>query len=357
MMKIDETIPKIDVLIEENNIFDGAKEILEKIRPNWPVEKIKYKLLTDGITNKLIGCNVEGENEEETVLVRIYGNKTDLLIDRKAETRNILLLNKLSLAPQLYATFHNGLAYQFVPGTTLSSKTVIKPEIYKLVARRMARMHKVKNGINQKNCTPSLWNKMQRFLDLVPHDFTDPRKQKRFLELNLPKKGDLQKEKEFLKHHLSQNESLVVFAHNDLLLGNVIYTEKSNNVTFIDFEYAGFNYQAYDIGNHFAEFAGVDDVDYSYYPNKQLQCDWLKTYLEEFSDKIVTECDIEELYVMVNKYALAAHLFWGIWCLIQAEHSYIDFDFLKYAQQRLGEYFTKKPEYLALGLQEHPNKL
>lgn len=30
----------------------------------------------------------------------------------------------------------------------------------------------------------------------------------------------------------------------------------SGNVKFIDYEYAGYNYQAYDIGNHFNEFAG-----------------------------------------------------------------------------------------------------
>ena len=30
----------------------------------------------------------------------------------------------------------------------------------------------------------------------------------------------------------------------------------TGNVKFIDYEYAGYNYQAYDIGNHFNEFAG-----------------------------------------------------------------------------------------------------
>lgn len=47
-----------------------------------------------------------------------------------------------------------------------------------------------------------------------------------------------------------------VFCHNDLLLGNVIYTEALNKVTFIDYEYAEYNYQGFDIGNHFTEFAG-----------------------------------------------------------------------------------------------------
>lgn len=30
----------------------------------------------------------------------------------------------------------------------------------------------------------------------------------------------------------------------------------TGRVRFIDYEYAGYNYQAFDIGNHFNEFAG-----------------------------------------------------------------------------------------------------
>jgi len=32
-----------------------------------------------------------------------------------------------------------------------------------------------------------------------------------------------------------------------------VYVEK---VSFIDFEYVGYNYQAFDIANHFCEYAG-----------------------------------------------------------------------------------------------------
>ncbi len=56
---------------------------------------------------------------------------------------------------------------------------------------------------------------------------------------------------------LEKSNSEIVFCHNDLLLGNVIYTENLKKVTFIDYEYADYNYQAFDIGNHFAEFAGI----------------------------------------------------------------------------------------------------
>lgn len=47
-------------------------------------KKFFLQLLTDGITNKLVKCTY---NINEVVLVRVYGRKTDLLIDRTAETR------------------------------------------------------------------------------------------------------------------------------------------------------------------------------------------------------------------------------------------------------------------------------
>jgi ethanolamine kinase len=52
-------------------------------------------VFTDGITNKLIGCFHE-ESPQDVVLVRVYGHKTDLLIDRNAETRNIQVLVSLA---------------------------------------------------------------------------------------------------------------------------------------------------------------------------------------------------------------------------------------------------------------------
>lgn len=61
---------------------------------------------------------------------------------------------------------------------------------------------------------------------------------------------------ERLKSQLTKTESPIVFAHNDLLLGNVIYNKDEGTISFIDYEYAMYNYQAYDIANHFNEFVG-----------------------------------------------------------------------------------------------------
>jgi Predicted choline kinase involved in LPS biosynthesis len=73
--------------------------------------------------------------------------------------------------------------------------------------------------------------------------------------------SQLQSDWQYIETALSKTKSPVVFCHNDLLLGNIIYDETEDKVTFIDYEYAGVNYQAFDIANHFDEFAG----EYTYF--------------------------------------------------------------------------------------------
>lgn len=55
-------------------------------------------------------------------------------------------------------------------------------------------------------------------------------------------------------------------------------------------------------------------------------------YLDEYyGDRRteITDEEIEELYNQVNKFAVAAHFLWGVWALLQAYHSSIDFDFME----------------------------
>jgi ethanolamine kinase len=139
------------------------------------------QLFTDGITNKLVGCfyNDLDNNTADVILVRIYGNKTDLLIDRDAEKRNITVLHKHGLAPELFATFTNGLCYEYVPGYTLNPNNICEPKIWRLVATHMAKMHKLPLTPEQSTAEPMLKTKTLRFLDLIPQQFADRVKQEK----------------------------------------------------------------------------------------------------------------------------------------------------------------------------------
>lgn len=99
--------------------------------------------LTGGTTNMLLSCDDPASNER--VLVRIYGLKTELFIDRGAEVigvvislpnqrrsinqsddvngsplgfqvRNMRLLHSHGLAPPVYLAFRNGLCYGYFKG-------------------------------------------------------------------------------------------------------------------------------------------------------------------------------------------------------------------------------------------------
>ncbi|KAL7015994.1 hypothetical protein ACKWTF_016762 [Chironomus riparius] len=145
---------------------------------------------------------------------------------------------------------------------------------------------------------------------------------------------------------LQSSNSQIVFCHNDLLLSNIIYTSDTSKISLIDFEYAEPNYQAFDIGNHFAKMSGASSdsfIDYSRFPTKDFQMKWLKYYLREFyGQKDVSTLEIEKLYEDVKKFVASSHFLWTCWCLIQAEISGIKFDFVKLAKTYYNEYLYRK---------------
>jgi ethanolamine kinase len=51
---------------------------------------------------------------------------------------------------------------------------------------------------------------------------------------------------------------------------------------------------------------------------------------------------IEAAVAEANAYALASHIFWGVWALLQARYSAIDFDYVQYSKNRWNEYHKKK---------------
>ncbi|KAF9191302.1 hypothetical protein BGZ51_007480 [Haplosporangium sp. Z 767] len=57
---------------------------------------------------------------------------------------------------------------------------------------------------------------------------------------------------------------------------------------------------------------------------------------------------LDSMYKEVNKFALTSHIMWGLWGLIQATQSEIDFDYFEYALQRLTEFRARRDEFMAL---------
>nr|XP_035935423.1 ethanolamine kinase 2 isoform X3 [Halichoerus grypus] len=297
-------VPCFGISVDQDDILPGALRLIQELRPHWKPEQVRTKRFTDGITNKLVACYVE-EDMRDCVLVRVYGERTELLVDRENEVRNFQLLRAHGCAPKLYCTFQNGLCYEYMRGMALGPEHIREPRLFsdyyssnrqrrrkrecwrlgsragggapagraarglgepswdagpqtlgslsrpslsdRLIALEMAKIHTIHaNGSLPK---PTLWHKMHNYFTLVKNEINPS------LSADVPQVEVLEQELAWLKEHLSQLDSPVVFCHNDLLCKNIIYDSTKGHVRFIDYEYAGYNYQAFDIGNHFNEFA------------------------------------------------------------------------------------------------------
>lgn len=293
------------------------------------------------------------------------------------------------LAPPLLARFKNGLLYRYTIGQVCTPKDLVSEPVWRAVARRLGEWHAllpiaavaeengVSHGVNGHNMNgsrskslestsdlasrtpvPNLWSVMLKWINALPCDTPKQKARKELLQRELNRSfKDLDNER-------GLGSSGFVFGHCDLLSANVIIlpqecahskAEKNLEVSFIDYEYATPCPAAFDIANHFAEWGGYD-CDYNMLPTKSVRRQFLQDYLESYkahSDNPVPEGMLDVLVEEVDRYRGMPGFYWGIWALIQATISQIDFDYASYAEVRLGEYFAWRAEESGSRVQEN----
>ena len=111
-------------------------------------------------------------------------------------------------------------------------------------------------------------------------------------------------------------------------------------VSFIDYEYATPSPAAFDLANHFSEWGGFE-CDYNALPTRSTRRAFLEEYISSYASHTrVDPCInlVDRMFDEVDRFRGIPGLYWGIWALIQATISQIDFDYASYAETRLGEY-------------------
>lgn len=89
-------------------------------------------------------------------------------------------------------------------------------------------------------------------------------------------------------------------------------------------------------------------MDFSKYPTVIEQELFIRAYLDAMkgsgdgSGGSVIE--VKQVMHEASIYSLASHLLWGLWGIVQAPKSEIDFDYLGYAKERFSRYFEQKRE-------------
>ncbi|KAK5074293.1 hypothetical protein LTR64_006562 [Lithohypha guttulata] len=387
-------IPYTDLSFDIHNTDSSVLKLVFWIRPKWREcsQELKIVKFTEGITNTLLKVARHRpdvplhEADNDAILMRAYGNRTEIIIDRDREAVSHRLLADRGMAPPLLGRFKNGLLYGFIPGKPCTAEDLTQDRVWRGVARKLGEWHaKVpisgisscssvgktlsrnadgchclnqSNGANgaiekqrtvsSRKPSPNVWSVMQGWISALDTNTEKERARKEMLQ------QELERCFQELDSSSGIGEHGFVFAHCDLLCANVIqlpspHAPVASNVqpvTFIDYEYATPAPAAFDISNHFAEWAGYD-CDYSMVPSRPIRRGFLQEYIASYSKNANIKLDesaVENLFQDVDRWRGIPGLYWGIWSLIQAKISAIDFDYAKYAEERLGEYFAWRGE-------------
>lgn len=323
-------------------IIELCKDLYKKWS-NLDSEHFSVETVSGGITNLLLKVSVREESGNIVcVTVRLYGPNTEYVINRERELQAIKYLSAAGFGAKLLGVFGNGMVQSFINARTLTPPDMRKPKLAAEIAKQLRKFHQVEIPGSKE---PQLWIEVFKFFEKASTlKFDDGEKQRKYETISFQ---EVYNEVVELKKLTSLFNAPVVFAHNDLLSGNLMLNDDEEKLYLIDFEYGSYNYRGFDIGNHFNEYAGYD-CDYTLYPNKDEQYHFFGHYLDPDRPHEVADKDLEALFVETNTYMLTSHLYWALWALIQAKMSPIDFDYVGYFFLRYNEYKKQKDGCISL---------
>ncbi|CAO3623926.1 unnamed protein product [Cunninghamella blakesleeana] len=332
--------------LKNDKLIQAVFELVQELFPDWVSQKneLTIKRISGALTNAIFFVDGNGTRR----LLRVYGIGVDTFIDRDKELAWLARLGRLNLGPRLLGIFGNGRFEEYVKSVTLNHHDIRDPITSKQIAGCLARQHSIVN-IYQPPCDERLevWKNIDKWyqivLKIIPGMSEKDQERAKVIDLfDFKRLGD---EIEKCKKILEKVDSPVVFGHNDLQYGNILKRDDTGDLVLVDFEYSGYNTRGFDIGNHFIEWR------YDYhgerpaamtepFPTDEEQVRFIEAYLDTNKNELNIKDDIsiEEVQQEVKIWLMAIHCTWGLWGLIQASLSEIEFDYFFYSMDRLNRF-------------------
>jgi len=283
--------------------------VCHQLLPDWRGLDIQITQLKGGITNKLF--RIQSDKGDYTV--RIYGDKTDLFINRDHEAHTIQEMAKVGVAsnmikymPELGVTIVEYIGDSIV----LKNKHFLDPSLYPKIVAPIRKIHA--SGVRLKQIFNPLVEVMKmsailKRLDTEYAQFDISGTVQRLITLssiiNIP-------------------ESEYTPCHNDLLADNFILINDDARDKYeapmyiIDWEYAGMAPRYYDIADMFQEILVPREAEKG----------------------IVTEyChgdNFDRTLFFIDLFKPFPDIYWFLWSLIQLNISKIKFDYYNYGKTK-----------------------
>jgi ethanolamine kinase len=283
-----------------------TEDIFFELMPEWKGSTIEINMLKGGITNRLYRVR----SEKGDVTVRIYGDKTEVFINRDIETETMKRVAGIGISPRLvkYMPEHRVTIVEFIPGYVLKNSDFLKKELHERIVRPIRRIHQ--SGV---------------VLSLIFNPLSKVKKMYRILnnlEISCPE-FDIEgviKNLERISEIANIPESKFTASHNDLLADNFVLTEDGHRGKYhepmylIDWEYAGMAPRYYDLADMFQEILVPRDVE--------------KNIIEHYCEGK----EFEKTLYLIDLFKPFPDIYWFIWSMIQRNISKIKFDFYNYGK-------------------------
>jgi len=343
-------------------------------------EEIGIKHLRGGTSNILFLCHLPVLTNDmlerpvpQEMLLRVYFNpNTENHV--LEESVVFTLLSERLLGPKLYGVFREGRLEEYIHSRPLSTEEIRLPMVSARIARILAQIHQLTMPIEK---TPTyLADSMRKWMSQLRSLYSKKKLEKVTVgRINGVEKkftlDELENEVDLVITCIEKSQSPIVFCHNDFQEGNILLKNgggdfETTKLSVIDFEYASYNYRAFDIANHFCEWT----LDYhsnnshpyfhsklEFYPNEDQQTIFAKHYLSGLipqHENTVTNENIRAFLDEVKSFVPVSHFFWGVWSLLLAETSPVKFGFTEYAHSRLERYFALRHDLLKLLINGQP---
>jgi thiamine kinase-like enzyme len=260
----------------------------------WKGKDVKVSQLSGGLTNE----NYLVESGGQKYVMRIPGQSTELLaIDRANEVHNTRAAATTGIGPRVLEHIPglDVLVLEFIPGPTMSAKTLQSKEMAGRMAASFRRLHRSPRFLEDFN----MFRLIEYYLGIVDQE-----------QVTIP--DDY---REWLPAVARIEQAVAVWAlpsvpcHNDLLCENFI--DDGSALRIVDYELSGNNDPCFDLGNT-AQEAGF---------GPELRAALCAAYLGR---------DEGRQLARMNLFALMSDVGWTLWGAIQAKISGVDFDFRGY---------------------------
>jgi thiamine kinase-like enzyme len=264
----------------------------------WKGQDVKVSQLSGGLTNE----NYLVEAGGQRYVMRIPGQSTDLLsIDRANEVFNTKAAATTGIGPRVLEHIPglDALVLEFIPGATMSAKTLQSKEMASRMAASFHRLHGAPRFLKDFN----MFRLIEDYLRIVDeHKVAIPSGYR-----------DRLPEVARIEQAVRTGALPAVPCHNDLLCENFI--DDGDALRIVDYELSGNNDPCFDLGNTAQEAEFDQD-------QRAALC---AAYFGR---------EDERQLARMNLFALMSDVGWTLWGAIQAKISAVDFDFRGYYNMR-----------------------